>query len=133
MLGCLLTLMLAVPSLQSELKILSTPDGSTHPPPCALTCTGVSKFNHQEEYWKEWSGVKSYKFVNIEGCGFVNTPVVTVTLKARTLGTKVRCPPIFLAHPGLLLFFVITGEPATPHQMVSNGCDVFWTANGFIC
>ena len=131
MLGCLLTLMLAVPSLQSELKILSTPDGSTHPTPCALTCTGVSKYDETGHYnWRQWHQ-HVYKYVKIEDCGFVAPPIITATLKGAYW--SVRCPSIYLQLVGYTAFFALSVEETTVSQLTDNKCDVHWTANGYNC
>ena len=127
MLGCLLTLMIAVPSLQSELKILSTPDGSTHPPPCTLTCTGISRYNETGEYgWYQWKN-HALKRVTIKECGFVTEPIVTVSMKAWF------CPPIIIDSIHNESVYVQTGIEATTSHIESKQCDVYWTANGYIC
>ena len=133
MLGCLLTLMLAVPSLQSELKILSTPDGDTRPPPCALTCTGVKKYIDTDGYdWRSWS-VQAFKHINMEDCGFVSTPVVTVTVKGPYDGVERSCPPIYVQYVGYKTLTVFTVGGVTASLMNNNKCDVYWTANGYNC
>ena len=127
MLGCLLSLMLAVPSLQSELKILSTPDGSTHPPPCALTCTGVSRYDDTNEFaWYQWDEY-AYKRVGLKECGFVGEPVVTVSMKSWF------CLPIIVGSVHSEFFYVLTGMEGTVSQIKTEKCDVYWTANGYVC
>ena len=131
MLGCLLTLMLAVPSLQSELKILSTPDGSTHPTPCALTCTGVSRYDETGHH--KWGQLYQlvFKKIIIEDCGFVAPPIVTATLKGASLLTS--CPSIYLQFITFSEFTALTVEETTVSQLTDNKCDVYWTASGYNC
>ena len=132
MLCCLLTLLLAVPSLQSELKILNSPDGKPHPASCALTCTGISK--HDEGGQSAWNGLGnglSYKNMDITGCGFVATPVVTTTVSGYS-----SCPAVKVwgGHKSdRAELYVVTGEEADPDLLNSNKCDVYWTANGYTC
>ena len=37
--------MMVAPTLQSQLKILETPEGLTHPDTCTLACAGVGRWS----------------------------------------------------------------------------------------
>ena len=130
LLSCLFSLMLTIPTLPLEVKILNTPDGISHPPPCALTCSGISKHSDTGNYnWRSYHG-QAYKENNITGCGFVSPPVVTAILK----GYYMRgCPSVFIELSKESWFVVQTVEGATAGQMTKDRCDVYWTANGFNC
>ena len=131
--GCLLTLMLALPSLQIELKILSLPSGHPiGPAPCALTCSGVSSFG--ETGSEKWNGsgfaITAYKIIDITECGFSSPPVVTAMLS----GISQNCPSISVFNfADKTKLAVFTVQAATADQMISNLCDVYWTANGYSC
>ena len=119
---CLLSLMLASPTL-SEVKILSTIDGKTGPPPCAITCSGVST---ETERWFHWRG-KGNKYIHFEECGFVDPPVFTATMIGHT------CPGVNLYGINKGVVDLLTVGDITPEELVNNRCHVFWTASGFNC
>ena len=130
LLVCLFTVMLAIPT-RSELKILSTPDGVTGPQPCALTCSGVARYNDTGDFsWIEWDW-RAGKYINITDCGFVSSPVVTVTVRGPTLAA--HCPPLRIWDSNDVWFDVVTTAAATPGLMFSWRCDVFWSAFGYNC
>ena len=63
--GYLLTVMLINPNLASELKILSSPNGGTCPEPCALTYSGVARYNLTGNHaWHGYYFGKSYKLIS---------------------------------------------------------------------
>ena len=132
LLQLLLLVMLALPTLQTELKILSLPSEEAGPAPCSLICSGVSKHDTTDIYqsWQEHHN-KVYKRIDIEECGFVSSPVVTVAMRGRFISD--RCPPIRIQGSYSQWFGVVTTEDATTQQMSAGSCDVFWTANGFSC
>ena len=73
LLGCLLTLMIVSHTLSSELKILNLPEEQTGPAPCALTCSGVSRYSETGNYgWQSYADNKALKIADIAGCGFVS-------------------------------------------------------------
>ena len=128
LLVCLLILLLAAPSLQSELKILSTPDGKPHPLPCALTCTGVSKFDDPTPYTRWRSHFKkAWKYVGIKECGFVAPPIVTATVEGSL------CPAIKIWGVQSDNVAVVSVQDASVSHMVDSTCDVHWTAHGYNC
>ena len=136
LLGCLLTLLLAVPSL-SEQKILSLPKGEPGPQPCTLTCSGVAKYEMSSEvgyHYRYWMSnyEQSYRYVDMGDCGFASAPVVTATLNGPGAGDR-RCPPIYITYTDRTLFMVMTTEDISPSRMMDNKCDVYWTANGYDC
>ena len=135
MLCCLLTLLLAASSLQSELKILSTPEGKPGPPPCALTCSGVARYSEEgASLYSSWERIyeQACRYVNIQECGFVAAPVVTATLRGPLFGAR-KCPSIYLHQSYVRMFLVVTVGNITASQMTWNQCDVYWTANGYNC
>ena len=132
----LLTLLQAVPSLQSDLKILSTPDGKTRPLPCALTCSGVSRHDEpRDSPYKPWSlnfHSQAEKHIDIAECGFSSTPVVTVSMRGPYVGS-LKCPAVYVQYVFDKIFTVLTVESVTESQMTGSECDVYWTANGYNC
>ena len=133
LLGCLVTVVLFNSSLLLELKITSTPDGESHPAPCAITCAGVSRYTDTAGYnWRSYSGSRggsgrAWKQLNIKECGFVTRPVIIATISGFYQGD---CPSIFVENG---YNSVQTVEKATPTQMVDNLCDVHWSAFGYNC
>ena len=126
---CLLMMILIVShTLSSELKILNLPEEQTGPAPCALTCSGVSRYSETGNYgWRSYAGSKSLKIADIAGCGFVSVPVVTVSVKSP------YCPLIQISFVRNKLLVLITVEDATPGNMISGKCDVNWIATGYVC
>ena len=123
------------PTLQTELKILDTPDNNTHPLPCALICSGIDKHDETGDHeWRNnrwpWSPDKAYKTVNMTGCGFVSPPVVTATIKSQWWSL---CPSIAEDYVMSLGFFVHTEENATAEEMRKKKCDIHWIATGYNC
>ena len=133
LLGFLLTMILLYPTLLSELKILSTPDGDTHPAPCALTCSGVARYNEYGDFAWQTAGRRAYKRTDIFGCGFVSTPVVTFTVRTPGISILYNCPPIRPYGSYATRFGVITMGDATPSQIISMECDIYWIATGYNC
>ena len=131
--ACLITLLLATPALQNELKILSTPDGNSGPSPCALTCSGVASFTDSGSY--EWGTMfgRAYKNTDISGCGFVSLPVVTATLSGPFYTESKRCPAVYVQYIENGSFNVFTVVDTTGGQMKRNKCAVHWTATGYNC
>ena len=126
--NCLLLAVLTT-TLQSHLKIISTPDGTGGPAPCALTCSGVARHN---ETWQHWNTGHVYRRVDMSGCQFVSEPVVMVTVRG------------YLECPGAVkvwncqrkwnhVVYLLTDDATTPEVMSKRKCDVYWTATGFQC
>ena len=122
--SCLLIVILVNPAFLSELKIVSTPDGSARPQECAMCwCfeTQPSWLLQLEE--SPWTSFNQY--FNITECGFVSKPVVTVSLKGPD------CPSICISASVATYFSVLTLEDVTSSQMVNSVCDVYWSAFGY--
>ena len=128
-LGCLL--MMLVTQTLSDQKILSLPGGQTGPSTCTRTCSGVSSYKDTGVYKWITVRVKAYKSADITECGFVTAPVVTAILSAPYSG--LYCPPIRVWDVNNTVMYFITVEDATPSDMVSNRCDVYWIATGYTC
>ena len=130
---CLLMMILIVSyTLSSELKILNLPEDNPGPASCALTCSGVSRYNETGTYrWQiyERSERKAYKPADTTGCGFVSVPVVTAVVR----GATPYCPPIRLWYVHKTNLGVITVEDATVEKMGFYQCDVYWIATGYTC
>ena len=127
---------LVVSTFQAELKILSTPDGTTRPPPCALTCTGVAR--HRETLYYSWIDLttrQAWKNTDITWCGFTTAPIVVATLRSPFAGdtARDRCPFIYVNRVDKDIFSVLTIQDATAAQMTGRQCDIYWTANGYSC
>ena len=114
------------------LKFLDSPDGEIGPEPCALTCSGVSRYNETGGggWLRSWTG-KAFKKVDIKGCGFVTRPIVI----AITNGPEVEkhCPSLRMQMVHYEWFGALTVEDTNEIEMRENKCDVYWTANGFNC
>ena len=132
-LSYLLTVMLLTnPTLASNLKILGTPDGGTHPEPCALTCSGVASYQNEDHQWHSYGFGKAFKRIDHSGCGFVSTPVVTATLSG---DLNSGCPSIFIERKYVTkwTFDVQTVEIKSADDMIASQCDVYWSAFGYDC
>ena len=134
MISLLMIAMMVAPALSSELKILDDPGGSTRPAPCALTCSGISRWDEADKTgkyeWKysgEYEG-KVYKIVEMSDCKFVSPPVITATT-----GGKELCPSISLRHIWESQFYVYSVEDTTHDRMKTNKCYVHWSAFGYNC
>ena len=128
----LLTMMVA-PTLQSPLTILDTPDGGTHPAPCALTCSGIGRWDAtRKNRWMDSTARpgKSYKRVYISGCNFVSDPVLTLTTISPQPGV---CPSVTVSGIYSDYFSVFTVEDSTAAEMKSKKCNIHWIAVGYNC
>ena len=133
MLLILMIAVLAAPAMSSELKILDSPDGRIGPAPCALTCSGIGRWNVSEPFSYSWtiSGDfpgKAYKLVSLKDCSFVSPPVVTATVKGPG-----PCPLVRMRGVLRTYFSVYTVEDVTLDAVKDNECDVHWIATGYNC
>ena len=124
-----LTLLLTV-SLQMEIKVIRLPGESSvlpgGPAPCALTCSGTEEINN----WEDRDG-KSVIKVNNDECGFVSTPIVTVSVES---WSPAKCPPVTIeTYRNPNYFRVHTTELRTASQMIADRCRLNWSAFGFSC
>ena len=129
---CLLMMILIVShTLSSELKILNLPEDQPGPAPCALTCSGVSRYNETgNDIWMS-TGSRAYKGVDIEECGFVSAPVVTAVVRGPF--SSGYCSPILLWKVHDTRLYLKTVENVLPSNMVLYQCDVYWIATGYVC
>ena len=130
----LLFAMVLVPALQSELKILDTPDGGIRPAPCAVTCSGVGRWNDENNNYK-WQNSrinpgKVFKFINIGNCNFVSAPVVTTTSVSMKMA---GCPAVSVWYLTESYVTVYSVQDTSAKQMRSDECDIHWSAFGFNC
>ena len=125
MLLSLIFITFLVSSSQSELKILETPSGKLGPAPCAITCSGVKANSWSNS--GDYPG-KAYMFLSFVKCGFVDTPIITVS----TFGGGL-CPPVTVRDGGRKGFLVYTFEDATAADMESMKCVLQWSAFGYSC
>ena len=132
MMRLLMVVMLAAPTLQSELKILDSLYGETGgPEPCAITCSGIGRYYR----WKNGGNSqfypgKAYQKISTSGCNFVTIPLVTVTTLSNFYGP---CPAITQFNPKTSYFTVFTIEDMSSSDMVYKSCNVIWIATGYIC
>ena len=113
-------------TLQNDLKILRLPDADPGPDPCALTCVGSEAI----EKWYNNADRASFE-VRYEDCGFVTTPVVTVSLESFR---PQKCTPVTIeTYRSVNAFFVHTVEPRTAEQMIVEECRLNWSAFGYNC
>ena len=136
LLGSLLMLTMTLLNLAlSEIKILNTPDGAWRPPPCALICSGVARYDDTGDYsWINWGG-QAYKAINIADCGFNTKPVVTATMSG-DWGGDMACPTIYIRNNfnTNTMLHVETRELTKSEEMVTRfRCDVYWSAAGYTC
>ena len=126
MLQLLTQMLLLTITLQSDLKILRLPGDDPGPDPCALTCSGSEDI----EKWYNNADRASFE-VRYEDCGFVTTPVVTVSLESFR---PQKCTPVTIeTYRSVNAFFVHTVEPRTAEQMIAEECRLNWSAFGYNC
>ena len=133
---CLFIVTLTSPTLASELKILNTPDGTSGPPPCALTCTGVLHYNETGDHrWVDILTGQAGKSGDISECGFVSTPVVVASTHGPYGGQRAidRCPSVYISTVDKKKFWVFTVGTVKAKQVTGRHCDVNWVANGYSC
>ena len=129
-----LLMLVLVPVLRGDIKILNTPDG---PAPCARACAGVGKWDETGK----WSWVNSgafrgmvYKNVQMVDCDFATPPVVTAATKRGGTNSRDSCPSVFVDGVGASWFGVYSvGDATDATKMRSAKCDVYWTAFGYVC
>ena len=132
MLALLTLVLLLTVSQQVEMKILRLPDGENsvtgpRPAPCALTCSGTEEIDN----WTDGSGGKARIHVDYGECGFVSTPIVTVSVES---WTPARCPPVIVeTYRSTEKFYAEAALPRTGSQMIADQCRVNWSAYGFNC
>ena len=136
LLGCLFTLMIVGHTLSSKLKILNLPFGDSGSAQCALTCSGVSRYNEPVPDYK-WKATRVndnprilyIKAVDMQGCRFLNVPVVTVSVHG-----GFHCPSIMVKNVSKEYILVSAVEDGgTPDNlMVTEKCDVFWIATSYV-
>ena len=80
LLQLLATILLFTATQQSNLKIITTP-GQLGPEPCACTCVGTT--GRETSNWREMASSPGRVWIDVDitACGFLSTPVVTVTLE----------------------------------------------------
>jgi hypothetical protein len=126
------------PPPSSQVKVLDTPDGVSGSDQCVLTCSGVGRWNLHGWIDAVTYPGKTLMKIDIEGCGFTSTPVVTATTAAGEdlKMTGVVCPSIFVGAMKASSKYVIWGysvEDTTASWMNYNQCNVYWTAIGYNC
>ena len=124
----LLIIMMVVPTKPSELIILDTPDGGTHPAPCALTCSGIGRWN--ETGYSGTHPGKVYLRVGTPGCNFESRPVVKATTRSVVSGD---CPSVTVNSIASNYFYLYAVEHSTAAKLNSKKCDVHWSAFGYNC
>ena len=113
-------------TLQSDLKILRLPGDDPGPDPCALTCSGSEDI---ENCWDNDN--KAAITVSYGDCGFVTTPVVTVSLETWYPG---KCPPVTIeTWKSVEQFYVYTVGERSASQMMGDKCRLNWSAFGYNC
>ena len=120
---CMLFVLLTMPMIRGELKIISTTNGNLRPAPCALICTGVES---HKSGWTE-GGTEAYKKLDYAGCGFVSKPTITITLNGAL------CPSVYAFYTERSSTYVYTVEDVPASTLVIRQCDVHWTATGYNC
>ena len=124
---CFLLLTLLISTVQSNIKILDTPDGEEHPEPCALTCSGISRHDDQLYRWFSIQPGHAAKGIDIRGCGFVTPPVISASI------ANYDCTDIMPYWTGKDTFYVMSVGIESDATMVKKGCDVSWIAVGYNC
>ena len=125
-------LVLLVVSAQSEIKIVSIPDGEMGAAPCATTCAGVDK---DYSGWMEsnFNTGKVLKWIDMSGCDFVSSPVVTVSSECGISAHHIWCPSFTVAFVFNERFLLYSLSDSTKDEMSRYQCRVYWTATGFTC
>ena len=122
-------------TLQTNIKILDTPNGEKHPEPCALICSGISRHDDTTHSWSYlgWRNWKLGKRVDVSECGFVSDPVITATTRVSQTGNGKNCPSVTTEQLWMpnLFYAISTGEYTV--EDASKQCDIHWIATGYIC
>ena len=121
----LLLLPLLKPAHQNDVKILRTHSGKVGPAPCALICSGVTR-------WEEWIDYvlipgKAVMMIPTAECNFVSSPIVTIRL-----GGYGECPDV-TAYVFQTYVVVRSVEDVPAYRMKRHKCDIDWIASGFNC
>ena len=124
LLNFLTVLLLFTLTEQSELKIISTPDGTTHPERCALTCAGVSVLNPQHistgpGWWNStlYPG-RAGTDIGYSDCDFVSTPVATAIGKDPA--------EVGFINPDRYSFLLYTKTGISAHESVEGTLVCIW-------
>ena len=110
-----------------DIKILNTLDGKLGSEPCTRICSGVDK-----DYtgWRaSFNRGKVWKTVEITGCDFISTPIVTAVSGSHNKVCPSFTVPVVVSNN----FKLYTVEDYTADKMAADKCKVFWTAVGFVC
>ena len=118
-------------TLQTNIKILDTPDGKEHHKKCALICSGISR--HDDDGWNDMANDKVYKQVNMIGCNFVSQPVVTVTTRDVYETNDYVCPAFITENLSEGSFYALSVQEISMEEAVIRRCDIHWIATGFKC
>ena len=128
-----LLMLVLVPVLRGDIKILDVPDGSVGPDPCARACTGVGRWNDGDWLNSSTFPGKVLKDVQIADCDFVTPPVVTAATRYNIGGTYNVCPSVFVFSVAASRFTVYSVEDTTATKITGARCDVYWSAFGYVC
>jgi hypothetical protein len=118
-----LVLVTLTSSTVGELKVLSTENGEMGPPPCALTCTGVTSYSG----WIDGND-EAWKNIDTTGCGFVGTPTISSAILKGN-----RCPSVYIHAPSPSGARVYTVEDIAADTLYRYKCRIHWTATGYNC
>ena len=111
---------------QSELKIISPPDGTTRPEPCALTCVGATTGSGWMDSSNSNHPGRAFIRIDYSACGFVSIPVVTAIGQdpAEVMFTN----PYTVINVNVYTKTGISAEYANTNQWT-----VHWIATGYNC
>ena len=127
----------------AEIKMIKDHNGDepANPDPCLLTCVGST--GHGKTIWTGYPGSLEAT-VDISGCNFVDTPIVTTSLNGNfnhwyQIGmsspaylTKNEFKILISGSALTALSPVVTWKP-TPSDAISQEWNVNWIAVGFTC
>ena len=135
---------LVIITQQTTLKILNTPN---NPPPgadsqpsavCreATICSGVSLHSDPTHPIYSWWDSSFYrgrvgKRVDMSGCGFISSAVITTTSRTLNGVDTASCPGLFTSHVTVSSFNVYSVEELSAEQIGEIMCDVHWIATGY--
>ena len=134
-LGFVMMVLLVSCTLQSNLKILDTPDGETHPEPCALVCSGISRHDDPENSWSYlgWRSWRLGKRVDMNECGFVSKPVLSATTRVAENNNSEMCPPVITEQLWISNHFYALSLEHMTVEKANQHCDIHWVATGYNC
>ena len=139
MLVLFLTLSLLPLSSGTSIQLLKT-HGTLRPEPCAHICMGTT--GRRDTLWEGGPGLV-YTVVDIQGCNFVDPPVVTISVEAGGVASYLGGTSTVSGVRETGFMVVLVGYTVSsywvpkimpgPETANGNGWNVNWFAAGYVC